>query len=247
MLVGDSNAGQFTEPVLKAANDLGFDFQATTRSRCPFVDLSVEISTVAGFDPRPCRQYVTETMAQLRRTHPSLVVIASSSTGYLADRITWFLDPATGELARTPAAKAQLWRAGLERVLEDLGRNGIPTLVIHTVPQFPNWDVSSCPAYRLYANPAACGTSTSREDQDATNRLALEPESKAIRTAPLSSGVDFADQLCPGGRCSTNRGDNWIYRNGTHLSVGGALMLTDKVKTLVQAEARPDPSRTPGG
>jgi peptidoglycan/LPS O-acetylase OafA/YrhL len=81
VLVGDSNAGHFTEPVVRAAKQAGYDVTVATLWSCPFVDLRVEPGE--GDFHKACRHFFSGTLTTLERTHPSLVIMASRSDYYV--------------------------------------------------------------------------------------------------------------------------------------------------------------------
>ena len=225
VLLGDSNAGQFTEPVARAANRLGYNFSVATFPTCPFVDLNVRAPKLRTSE---CRRFVTTTVDELVADPPALVVLASSTPIYLSTDTVTFANPATGTVSSSTAEKSAAWNGGLERVLGQLGRGGIPTLVVHTIPQWLEWDSRDCAVVRVYLSPESCGASQTRGAVAEFRQAALTAEERAVRAVPSSSEIDFVTQLCSATTCSTNRGNVWTYRDGRHLSVRGSLGLTDE-------------------
>jgi peptidoglycan/LPS O-acetylase OafA/YrhL len=231
VLAGDSNAGQFTEPVARAANTLGLNMTVATASNCPLSDIAIK-APPGSFSPPGCHAYVTGLLAQLARMHPSLVVIGSAAASYVNG--PWQLGPADGgRLVSDPAAKAAVWEQGLASVLGALRGAGIPVLVVHTIP-YVGTDVGLCPAFRLYIDAAACGVTASRIQIDAGHALAAAAEEQAIAASTGVRGVDFTGDLCSATACSTKRGSLWLYRDSNHLSIGGALSLTGHFKQLLR-------------
>jgi peptidoglycan/LPS O-acetylase OafA/YrhL len=82
VLFGDSNAGQFTEPVVRAANLAGFDATVTTHASCPPLGLRV---AQAGGEVRACAEFGAETVKRLVAARPSLVILAARTDKYLRD------------------------------------------------------------------------------------------------------------------------------------------------------------------
>ena len=163
-------------------------------------------------------------MRELRANPPALAVIAASTPTYLANQTT-FHEP-DGAVATTPVAKAAAWQRGLSRTLTQLDDAGVPTLVVHAVPQWLTWDPTGCAAIRVQLDPASCGVTQSRTEVAEFRRGALAAEEQAAKGVPSASTVDFIDALCAPTSCSTNRGNVWLYRDGRHLSVPGSLTLT---------------------
>lgn len=235
VLLGDSNAGQFVEPAAKAANELGYDLTAATYPDCPFVDLRVSPAGRPQVAAR-CRRFVARSLRELERNPPELVILAASAPLYLVSTAT-FTDPYTNKVATTAAAKAALYRQGLERVLTRLHEAGIPTVVIHPVPQWRSWDPRECANALVYLSPRSCGTDQSLAEVAAFRDAALAEEERAIAAVPGTVGVDFTDELCSRD-CASNRRDLWLYKDGRHLSVVGALRLTERFRQLIEADAR---------
>ena len=231
LLVGDSNAAMLTEPVLGAANALGYDFTVATFYACPFVDL---LPIGAGHASGQCVAFVHQMLDQIKLRRPRLVVIASYGTNYVQNPLFQFQSLSDGSVARDPGAKARLWEQGLTSVLDDLGRAGVPTMVVHSTPHFGTWDLALCPSVQLLTRPSGCGQSRTRAQVDAENRLSLRAEQLAIRGVAEAGGLDLAGALCPGAVCRTNRGDTWIFRDGAHLSVLGARTLTQTFTQAIQ-------------
>ena len=233
VLVGDSNAGHFTEPVVAAGNALGWDVTVATSHGCPFLDLFRRTSLDPTFDTQPCHDQVQQTVAELVDRRPAVVVIAMSSVEYIEPSSEHLRSPDEPSEASTPAAKAALWERGLVQVLEPLEQAGIPVLVVHPVPQFAEvlgdgWSAETCPAGQIWLG-MQCGIERSRADVDRERARAVAAEERAVaEVGGATATLDLADDLCPEGRCSTDRGGVQIYRDATHLSVPGAAGLTDR-------------------
>jgi hypothetical protein len=69
VLAGDSNAGQFTEPVARATNALGLDMAVATASNCPVSDIVIK-APPGSFSPPGCHAYVMELLGRLVRMRP---------------------------------------------------------------------------------------------------------------------------------------------------------------------------------
>jgi peptidoglycan/LPS O-acetylase OafA/YrhL len=242
-LVGDSNAGQLTEPMAEAANQAGYDLTVATNPSCPFVDLvAVE---PAKRDGVACHRFVTGSVDALTERSPDLVIIAVASVDYLTKvEGSWELhDPRTGEVAATSERQAAMWEDGLVSVLDELAAAGIPTLVVDTVPhpgQFAtDWLPQECAAIRFYDR--TCGRfSIDRAQVDGWQRPAREAQDRAVERVAGSASADFTDDLCSPEACTSERNGTILYRDGDHLSVDGARTLTDHARELIlEHVARP--------
>ena len=236
ILIGDSNAGHFVEPAARAANSLGLDLTVTTYPDCPFVDLVVQNAIRPAATPR-CRNFVTKSLRQIVAEKPSLVILAASGPLYLTSG-TSFRDPNTGEHARTSERKAALWSGGLARVLHQLTAAKISVVLIRTVPQWETWDARSCAEARAYLAPRSCGADQTRAEVDAFRGRNVAADDRALRGEPAVTAIDFTDALCGPKRCATNRHNLWLYKDGRHLSVPGALTLTSRFRAAIRAHAR---------
>jgi len=239
-LLGDSNAGQFAEPAAEAANKMGYNLTVGIRTRCPFVDVIRESNLEVGLDGPACHTFVTDSVTALRESPPALVVIAMASSQVVTVHDELYLkDPRSGTVATTPEAKAKLWEDGLVSVLAQLADAGIPTLVIHTVPHLGNvaqdWQAETCPAFKIYTD--SCGASIDRANVEQQQQLAREAENRAIARVPGAASADFTNDLCSAESCAAERNGLWLYRDATHLSIDGALTLTDRFKLLIADHA----------
>ena len=111
-------------------------------------------------------------------------------------------------------------------------------MVVHTVPQWLDWNGRGCAVVRVYRAPQSCGATQNRTTVNDFRRQALIAERRAVSAVPAASAVDFIAQLCSPTTCATNRGDEWLYRDGRHLSVVGATQLTDHFATAITAALR---------
>jgi len=236
-LVGDSNAGHFSESMADSSARAGYELTISTLSACPFVDAVV---TGPQIDGEKCHQFVADSVAALKERRPALVVIASSSTHYFNNSAYQFRDPRTGAIGTTPAAKAPIWEGGIASVLRQLVEAGIPAMVVHTVPHpnqdVPNWGPATCPAVRVFTD--SCGYAIGRDLVEQQQRPAREAEKVAVGKVPGATSADFTDDLCAADVCATTRDGRWLYMDGDHISVEGARTLTDRFRQLIDDHAR---------
>ena len=230
VLIGDSNAGQFTEPFVRAAHALRLTGSVATYSSCPFVDLHV-LGTNSG--DASCWSFDHASLRELLRRRPRLVVIAARTDHYLDDPQIG-LQQAVGPAAYSAATKARLWRGGLERFLRRLGAAGIPTLVVHPVPALAI-DPGTCAVLRVLT--ASCTATAARRSVDDLLRVSERIESAAVAAAPKARAVSFESLLCSS-VCASARDGRMLYRDSTHLSVDGALTLTPAFERLLRSAAR---------
>jgi hypothetical protein len=208
VLVGDSNAGQFTEPFTQAATSLHLTAHVSTYSGCVFAELPVQPK--AG----SCEAYVEATVRRLVRQRPDMVVLATRADQYIADG----LDARTFEL-------------GLRRALQPLSRTGVRVLLVEPIPLVP-FDPARCSVVSLVAN--GCGASVRRAAVEVERGAALAAEGRATAGLRGVTEVDFVPALCGQAACASRLRGVDMYRDAHHLSVSGALTLTGTFARLLR-------------
>jgi peptidoglycan/LPS O-acetylase OafA/YrhL len=237
VLVGDSNAGHFTEPVVRAAAQAGYDVTVAPLAGCPFVDLRV-VGTSVG--ERACRGFDTSSLGALVRAAPSLVVLANRDDDLIGASSKGFGSADGGAVAYGRAAKARLWEHGLANVLQRLSRAGIPVLLVRPVPAIPTLP-SGCAVIRVLTG--SCRGSVARTAVAASLRLTVDAENRAVRLASTAVILDLENDLCGPTRCSSVRDGTVLYRDSDHLTVAGALTLTSVFYRAIVLHARARPVR----
>ena len=186
-LLGDSNAGHISEPVVKAARTLDREVYRATSNGCPFVDVTM---VVLGDRRGDCRQFYEKSMRIIERMRPDLVVIGSTTTRYIDEKQFGLVVGRAGPTATSPDAKLGAWRRGLHRTVTRLADAGIATLVVHPVPKFPGWDLRGCAAGRVALAQFTCGRSTARGRPSRTPHPRWRPSNEpygTFRGPPASS------------------------------------------------------------
>jgi peptidoglycan/LPS O-acetylase OafA/YrhL len=230
-LLGDSNAGQFTEPVTRAGNRVGYDVTVATPSSCPYVGL--RLTRIDG-ENKLCPPFGTESLKFLARSKASLVVLATRTDFYLQNPVDGLGVVGKGGLTFNDKAKARLWRRTLGAELRMLNEARVPVLLINPVPVLPV-DPSTCAVVRVLTG--TCAGSLPRSAVDKWLRLAITSEDAAAATAQKTWVLNFENQLCGKNRCSTNKNGITLYRDSRHLSVDGSLYLTGTIQRAIAAHA----------
>lgn len=224
VLIGDSNAGQFSEGVLAAARTYGIGTRLATSSGCPFVRLEVWTEGTA----RPeCRAFVDGSVQSLVTARPRMVIIASASDQYIESARFEFGSVDGTRRFETPEAKAEAWGDALESVLSELREAGIAVLVVHPVPRFPPWKPIAMAPLRLLAPASQLEVLVPRPQALAERERALAIEQSVAKRAGAST-LDVFDELCPADPCST-RGDSiWLNLDDGHISVAASERLAPR-------------------
>ncbi len=230
ILLGDSNAGQFVEPIAAASQQDGFDLTVATSSECPFVDLVLLRNNVPY---TACHRFVTTTIASIAKMHPKLVILASWGSGYIENSRYSFRDSVTGKLSTTPAAKAVEWQTAYTSVLHQFAEAGVWATVVDTIPLFPTWQLNQCPAVTAFSHLPSCGVGSNAAAIARQQAASYRAETRAVAAVPGMTQISFDNYLCGPSFCQTNRGKFFVYRDGSHLSVNGSLAFTPQFATLI--------------
>lgn len=223
VLIGDSNAGQFSEAFLQSSEQMGYSATVQTRSSCAFIDLYFADSK--GHVDEACRSFYEDRLGWLVRTQPSLVVLAGVSDSLIQSEGRLASAP-TGPWRNDPAEKAAEWTEGLARTMTQLEKAGIPSMVVHPVPRFPGWnDPTLCAPLRIVLDEGGCGATVSETHALEYAELSREAEKRAVEQVPGSSALDLWSELCEKGTCETYRDGMWWYQNWNHLSASGSQAL----------------------
>lgn len=220
-LVGDSMAGMLSEAALGAGIDLDRPVWAGTRGACPFIDAEM---VIAGRSDVACSTFVQESLNWLVQQPPASVVI-SSSLGYTTMSDVELISASQPSAVGTELDKQTVYVEALASVVRQLADAGHDVFVVMPTPGFPQtvdadwfWYPSDCSTYQALLDTPGCGMTRALGDvvdetASVDNRLAT-----AIRDAG-GSPIQLRDELCRDGVCATNFGNEWLYLDGTHISV----------------------------
>ena len=220
LLAGDSQAYAVADGVIAAGERLGLATIATSRTGCPFLDR--ESSGVHNY---PCRSWQREIVDWALAERPDVVVIANRSGGYVRPGKDWrTVAREDGGRATSVDEATDLYRRGLEPVVRDLTEAGIPVLVVQAVPEMTGYTDRTSLAGSLFGAQAF---ELPRADAEQDRRPAVDVEEQLAEAYPGLTLYDPIPALCSDDTCSTERDDQPVYQDETHLSVPGSLLLTD--------------------
>ncbi len=234
VLFGDSNAGQFTEPVTRAGNRAGYNVDVVTASSCPYLGLRAASSEIGVV--KDCPRFGSETLAFLVRSKPSLVILATRTDAYLQGSDFSLGKVGSGTLTSDTQAKARLWQSALTSTLLRLNNAGIPVLLVHPVPVLPS-PPDGCAVARILMGK--CGSTVSRQTVDSWLALSRRVENASIARTPATWALDFENEICAQSACSTMRDGIVQYRDYRHVSIAEALALTGSFYRAVIAHSVP--------
>jgi hypothetical protein len=216
-LLGDSNAGHFTEPVTAAANAAGYDAVVFTVSACPFNEVR---QSDAFHTEQYCYDAVRKELQGVAQLRPALVVAANRDDGYIQDQ-TVALRPFTGgSFLHTTRQKALLWEQSLHTTLLTLNREHVPVLVVDPVPREPGVTQRVCAMISLWLQ--GCDSATRRATAVSELRRTTTVDRRAVLSAPDAYELNLDNELCNATVCPTVRRGLRTYFDENHLSIAGA-------------------------
>jgi peptidoglycan/LPS O-acetylase OafA/YrhL len=232
LLVGDSNAGQFTEPVLAAARRLSYDLEVATFGGCP-------LQVRPRYFSASCQQFVQGTVAAIkaRGTPFAAIVLSNASDGYVdgSEKAQFAGDAPALAAGSVPQRAIAGWVQDDRRTLAVLGHRS-PVLVMGAIPQFPNLPTCVWPSL-LRGRAAGCGQLTPAEVAADRGRL-IAAERPAV-TAMGASYLSTGRLLCrPNGGCSAFVHGTLVYRDAAHLSVSGSMLFEPDLHAALQRMTR---------
>jgi len=226
VLVGDSNAGQFSEAVIAAGEALGRPVTIISTNGCPFMD----VRDVTTPDPGSCGDYVARAIDHLTASAPGTILIGSSSLPYAPAE---FATTGTYETGG-PAPGADYTASVLTRAAKTLTSGGQQVVLMQVIPHFTTppyvYALDRCTVWSLISG--SCSVDMPRTFSDA----AQETMRTAFSMAARDSGVTLLDlrgDLCPQGTCRTQRDGRTLYLDGGHISVEESLSLAPRFITAL--------------
>lgn len=221
LLVGDSHAGMYAEPLRIAAEAAGRQLEVVSFGGCPFVDRPDARSYA---DPA-CPGWVKGNLDYFA-SHPdayALVVTSSSAAGYV------MRDVVRGVYPTVDSATAA-WAQDLARTVGAARR---PIVHILDVPQVPSYP--QCLARRPFAAPEpSCGVLPPDAAQVVERNLVAAAEVQAL--TPLGAHIiDAATLMCRPDGCSALDSTGMpVLKDSGHMTVAASLSLTDRLTVAVR-------------
>lgn len=231
-LVGDSNAGHFSEAALLAGQGLNRPLYISTTQGCPFVDVYMELeSSVKWWHSDECRAYVEDRLAWLKRQRPGTVVISNDDSYWRQDGFAIGLEP--NALSARPADRLSAFKSALTKTVKEIQMAGHEVVLVQTIPHF-SWSPSQCSMSAVW-------------EGDCRSQMPVPRAAMSTRgiTAGIASRegarlIDLQELLCPSGICLTEMGGIVRYRDGGHLSVEESRSLGEVFKQAIGAASQPD-------
>ena len=231
VLIGDSNAGQFTEGFVAAANANHLTAEVATNSSCPFVVLRL---LDWNKPDTSCSYFVSKSIAHLKRTKPAVVVIASASDGYINQPYFTFRSSDNKTTYITKEEKIAAYEDGLKHAVGLLRSSGIKVVLVHPIPKFTQWRPIEMAPIRLLGPASWVNTSIGKDTAQNWREPALTVEKAVAKKLEITT-LDFFETLCPQERCEAFNNNTWMYRDYGHISISASRTLTKEFSAVVTA------------
>lgn len=223
VLLGDSNAGHFSEGFIAAANHLKMNAIVRTSNGCPMVKLEIEQRDEEQED---CLNFVDGSLKALVELKPDIVVLATSSDRYTGGESDWFT-MTDGNIAETLDQRLAVWRAALEVTLDELSLADLDVIIVHPVPRLIS-DGRSPDASWVAAGRGYLGSQPEARELVRSDRASAVEIEKEVTSAYGARTVDFFDLICTQPTCEVTRDSSPVYRDETHISVAESERLTSQ-------------------
>ena len=227
-LVGDSMAGMLSEGAVGAGEILGRPVIPGTLGACPFIDAALFLD---GREDKECTTFVQESLEWLTIEAVPGDVILASSFGYTTMGDAQLNASAFPEPNSTTSDKTSTYLDALGRTIDQLTNAGHQVNVVMPTPGFPQtlgatwfWYPSQCSTLESLTAIDSCGM---RRDLASVEQETKDLDFKIETVVRENRGfsLQLRDFLCERDYCATNVGNDWIYLDGTHITVQASFTL----------------------
>ena len=234
LVLGDMSANSAVSGVIEAAHDRNLAVAQWSRAGCPLLGASP-----AGYPA--CDSWQEDALDLVDQLEPVAVVIANRASRYTTQVDSD--DPWGRDRIRTPAGERtadeqqalDAWEEGLSLVLDQLGSDGVPVVVLGEVPGYPD----SFPRERLSVlRPTATPPSRSATEVRDKHRSIQAVERAAVERAGQAAYVDPLPAFCDD-ECATYLDGTWLYYCADDLTVAGGKLLSPAIGRALDAVATP--------
>lgn len=234
-LVGDSNASQFSGPLIDASANEGRPLWMRTAGGCPFIDVYRQQGPTHEVSDELCRDYYESTLSWLEGQAEGTVFI-SSTEGYWIEK-NMLIGASRSTIQESATMRAAALEEGLARTVGALKAAGHDVVLIQPLPH-PTFsghkDVPTrCSVISLAANQ--CELTVPRSEIDA----AQAPARHAMDIAASSRGamtLDLSGRFCDEQSCSLNRDGELQYQDPLHLTTKASRALTPEFINALQRQ-----------
>lgn len=230
--IGDSHAGSAAPALAKIASERGLGFRLVGQASCPMADVDTFLKNDIY---KGCREWATKVIKNIldnRDSVAAVVWLVRSDYYFPGDSISKSVE--FGEATIGLAGKksnvelaGNVWRDGIRALLSQLDEAGIPIVLMHNWPEFPQWP-SDCLSQQSVKN-----CEISRSAFLAYRRASFLAEKEAVAGFSRLAVVDPVDSLCSFEICPMAFGSMILYRDGNHLTPAGSLRLVPALRDAI--------------
>lgn len=222
ILFGDSHAAQWYDALAKLATKKKWQLTPMTKSACPYVD-------VAFFRQELRREYVEcstwrqRVLTRIRKAKPDLVIVTSSSFSY--------------------PFSSDDWIKGTARTIDSLSKSSKNVIILRDNPN-PGFDVPVCLArheWRLFSTKQGGCEVSAAEDFD---KQAYSSQRDVAERYQNVTVINMLPYICNGESCGPERGNEVVYSDSNHLTIGFTLTLTQVLSEKIDAAMHQDGATT---
>jgi peptidoglycan/LPS O-acetylase OafA/YrhL len=234
-LVGDSNADQFSEALVKAARLEGRPLVILAEDGCSYLANSLEMADSAPADP--CVPYWRETNELLMSREPGLVVIANAYSGFDSLLSAEASTSANYPERQNESGKLEALSTALSEGVRSLQGAGHSVMLVQAVPHWGSSKESLSWATCSALDMMTIGCSRSMPLQEAMERQGPAADVvERVARATNAAVLDVSSALCPDGICTSVAGDGLVqYRDGTHITVDQSRALASIFERAIQS------------
>lgn len=224
-LVGDSNASQFSGPLIQASQEADRPFSMRTAGGCPFLDVFRQVGDTFDGPDQLCRDYYESTLAWLTAEEGGTVVIASTE-GYWFEK-NMAIGANLNSVQASPSSRSEALETGMGRTVSALQDAGHQVVLVQALPHptFAGYkDVPGrCSVIALATSN--CNLTVPRSVIDAV-QLPARTAIKEVASATGANVLDLSDSFCDKSQCSMNKDNDLLYQDPLHITVNTARSLT---------------------
>lgn len=217
-LVGDSNASQFSGPLIEASASKNRPFSMRTAGGCPFIDVYRQKGVAFASSDELCRAYYESTLSWLEGESDGTVFI-SSTEGYWFEK-NMSIGPSASSVETSPAARAQALESGLGKTVTALQDAGHRVVLVQPLPHptFSGYkDVPSrCSVITLVTSN--CELKVPRAEIEAVQLPAITAIER-VASSTSAQILDMRPSFCDAVSCSMNKDGELLYQDPLHLTV----------------------------